>query len=481
MPDTGKADIRVTLAAEVAKYRNRFLMCLIIQLPIWILIWIIAYSNPEFVIKPLIGNVMPVYLLIIAIFSTFIQFFLGWPFYTGAYKSVRHGSANMDVLVVLGTTAAWFYGLLLIFIGNPFVKQQQMEGMEPMQSDKELTHITHAIAHNFEVSSTLITVILLGKLLETFSKKQTVDKLSQLASLKVTKAILMEAPPKLEKAGVETDVDLLAVGDFVKVQNGSIVPIDGTVVLGTGLVNESMLTGESRPQHKEVGSKVYGGTLLFRGGIIIKVEKLAENAAINQIMKLVETAQSAKAPIQGVADKIARYFVPIIVLLAVLDWVFWFSYTYSKLGIRTIVLPMGMSRFQFAFNFGISTLVIACPCALGLATPTAVMVGTGIAASFGVLIKGGDVLERINNITTVVFDKTGTLTSGAPIVKDFIDVAKKFKYELPSYQQNFNFDDLIHLTYLSEGQSEHPLAKAICKYCTEKKEGGKFDESFSLS
>lgn len=162
--------------------------------------------------------------------------------------------------------------------------------MSGMSEEEGLTHTTHSIAHNFEVSSTLITAILLGKLLESFSKKQTVDKLSQLASLKVTKAILMEAPPKLEKTGVETDVDLLCIGDFVKVQNGSIIPIDGTVILGTGLVNESMLTGESRPQHKESGSKVYGGTLLFRGGIIIKVEKLAENAAINQIMKLVETA-----------------------------------------------------------------------------------------------------------------------------------------------------------------------------------------------
>lgn len=137
------------------------------------------------------------------------------------------------------------------------------------------------MAHNFEISSTLITAILLGKLLETLSKKQTVDKLSQLASLKVTKAMLMESPPKLENPGVETDVDLLCIGDLVKVSNGSIIPIDGTVVVGTGLVNESMLTGESRPQHKEATSKVYGGTLLFRGGIIIRVEKLAENAAIN--------------------------------------------------------------------------------------------------------------------------------------------------------------------------------------------------------
>lgn len=219
-PEGDKTDIRVTLQDEVNKYRNRFLMCLLIQLPIWILIWIVAYTNPMFVIKPIIGNVLPVYLLIIIVLSTIIQFYLGMSFYIGAYKSVRHGSANMDVLVVLGTTAAWLYGILLLFIGNPFVrKNKEMAGheMEGMTDYEELSHVTHAIAHNFEVSSTLITAILLGKLLESFSKKQTVDKLSQLASLKVTKANLIDAPPKLEKPGVETDVDLLCVGDFVKV------------------------------------------------------------------------------------------------------------------------------------------------------------------------------------------------------------------------------------------------------------------------
>jgi P-type Cu+ transporter len=343
--ENDKQDFRDVLQAEVTKYRNRFFLSLFIQMPIWVLIWIIKYTNPHFLVSPLIYNVVPLYLVIIMVFSSIIQFYLGAPFYSGAYKSVRHGSANMDVLVVLGTTAAWLYGVLLLFIGNPFLNQDNeayvghMEGMDPR------VHTIHAQAHNFEISSTLITVILLGKLLESFSKKQTVDKLSQLASLKVTRAILVSPPAALSKIGVETDVELLVIGDLVKVQNGSTVPIDGTTVIGTGLCDESMLTGESRPQHKEVGSKVYGGTLLTRGGLIIRVDKLAENAAINQIMKLVESAQSAKAPIQGVADKIAKYFVPTIVLLAVLDWIYWFSFTYSPHGQRTIVLPEGISHF----------------------------------------------------------------------------------------------------------------------------------------
>ena len=200
--------------------------------------------------------------------------------------------------------------------------------------------------------------------------------------------------------------------------------------------------------------------MLIRGTIVVRVEKLAENAAINQIMKLVESAQSAKAPIQGVADKIAKYFVPTIVVLAILAWIFWFSFTFSPRGEEKLDLGR-KTKFVFAFNFGISTLVIACPCALGLATPTAVMVGTGIAANFGVLIKGGDILERINRITTVVFDKTGTLTAGKPEVKDLIDVHQTFKVTLPGSQQNKTLADLLKFTYLCEQSSEHPLAKAI--------------------
>ena len=180
-------------------------------------------------------------------------------------------------------------------------------------------------------------------------------------------------------------------------------------------------------------------------------------------MKLVESAQSAKAPIQGVADKIAKYFVPTIVLLAILSWVFWFSFAYSDSGKEMLFLG-GQTRFVFAFNFGVSTLVIACPCALGLATPTAVMVGTGIAASFGCLIKGGDVLENINGISMVVFDKTGTLTAGSPSVKDLINVVGKFKPQKvnPSLEiEPFTKEELLTVLHVCEASSEHPLAQAM--------------------
>ena len=218
------------------------------------------------------------------------------------------------------------------------------------------------------------------------------------------------------------DLQLLVIGDIIKVVQGQTIPIDGTIIKGSGLVDESMLTGESKPIMKNISQKVFGGTLLTRGGILVRVDKLADSAAINQIMRLVEAAQTAKAPIQSTADTMAKYFVPTIVLLAIITWIFWFSVVYKSFLNLPLTTDVHDNKFVFAFNFGISTLVIACPCALGLATPTAVMVGTGIAASHGVIIKGGDILERTSDITTVIFDKTGTLTNGELFVKDFIDV-----------------------------------------------------------
>lgn len=190
---------------------------------------------------------------------------------------------------------------------------------------------------------------------------------------------------------------------------------------------------------------MFGGSILLQGNVIMKVTRTADNSSLNQIIKLVEGAQNARAPIQGLADRISKYFVPIVILLTCVAWIIWFSYAYSQHGIEYVKLN-GQSRFQFAFSFGISTLVIACPCALGLATPTAVMVGTGVAASFGILIKGGDVLEKISGITTIVFDKTGTLTSGQPMVKDLISIHDHFKLEAANKDKDF----LLFLALMAE-------------------------------
>jgi len=220
-----------------------------------------------------------------------------------------------------------------------------------------------------------------------------------------------------------------------------------------------MLTGEARPVHKEIGLKVFGGTILIQGSLIVKVEKISEDATFNQIMRLVENAQNTKAPIQAYADKISSVFVPIIVILAILDWIVWYSIVYTDTNDRLGFLSTPhKSRFAFAFDFGISTLVIACPCALGLATPTAVMVGTGLAASYGILIKSADILEKIYSIDTIVFDKTGTLTSGKPQVKDLINCAQKFVIAEASSDNTY----LQEMLYLAEKTSEHPIAVSIC-------------------
>lgn len=281
------------------------------------------------------------------------------------------------------------------------------------------TMMIHAHVHNWETSSILILIIVLGKYIEAYSKMKTVGQLSDLASLKVTKAFLVSESEKknlsLTAKTSEIPVELLEVKDLVMVNPGGAVPTDGVVVMGRGMCNESMLTGEALPINKEIGMKVFGGTILLQGTIILKVSKTSDNATFNQIMKLVENAQNTKAPIQGYADKISSVFVPIIVVLAVITWIVWFNVVFNDQENSFELLSDDfMAKFTFSFEFGISTLVIACPCALGLATPTAVMVGTGLAASYGILIKSADILEKIIKIDTIVFDKTGTLTSGKP-------------------------------------------------------------------
>mmetsp|Transcript_1220 Transcript_1220/g.2227 ORF Transcript_1220/g.2227 Transcript_1220/m.2227 type:complete len:674 (+) Transcript_1220:1064-3085(+) len=357
----------------------------------------------------------------------------------------------MDVLIVIGTTSAWLYGTILLIFG--YGKYDDMDTFHTQ---------VHSHAHNFETASVIITIVQVGKLIESYSKMKTVEKLSELASLKVTQANLVEERD-LDKLNLNCkvkviQVELLEKNDFVLVQPGGQVPTDGVVIFGRGCCNESMLTGESLPVQKDIGVGVFGGTVLTQGSIIIKVTKAAEDATFNQIMKLVENAQNTKAPIQGVADKISSYFVPTIVTLAILDWIIWFIVVYTDSDESILPSSQHMKRFQFAFDFGISTLVIACPCALGLATPTAVMVGTGMAASYGILIKGADILEKIKNIDTIVFDKTGTLTSGNMLVNEVINCKNRFNLEKAKEDNEM----LYEVVYLTEMNSEHPIGQSIC-------------------
>ena len=337
-----------------------------------------------------------------------VQFIIGWQFYTGAYKSLRSGSANMDVLVALGTSAAFFYSLY-----------ESIKWMRGLTNDPHLY---------FETSAVLITLILFGKYLEARAKSQTTNALSSLLNLQAKDARVM-------RGGKEqlVSIDALQVGDHIIVKPGEKVPVDGVIIKGNSSVDESMLTGESIPVEKHMGDKVIGATMNKNGSFTMEATKVGKDTALQSIVKIVESAQGSKAPIQRMADVISGYFVPIVVGIAILTFIVWMLFV--KQG------------FEASLVAAISVLVIACPCALGLATPTSIMVGTGRAAEQGILFKGGKHLERTHEIETIVLDKTGTITKGEPEVTDFTGDDRALQY-LAS----------------SEQSSEHPLASAIVKY-----------------
>ncbi|XVE48458.1 hypothetical protein DITRI_Ditri01bG0003800 [Diplodiscus trichospermus] len=320
-----------------------------------------------------------------------IQFVVGKRFYIAAWRALRNGSTNMDVLVALGTSAAYFYSVGALLYGA-------------------LTGFWSPTY--FETSSMLITFVLLGKYLECLAKGKTSDAIKKLVELAPSTALLVVKDKGGNIIGErELDTLLIQPGDTLKVLPGAKLPADGVVVWGSSYVNESMVTGESAPVLKEVDSPVIGGTINLHGALHIKATKVGSEAVLSQIISLVETAQMSKAPIQKFADFVASIFVPTVVTLALFTLLGW--YVGGVVGAYPDQwLPENGNHFVFALMFSISVVVIACPCALGLATPTAVMVATGVGANNGVLIKGGDALERAQKVKYVIFDKTGTLTQG---------------------------------------------------------------------
>ncbi|MBP1948625.1 heavy metal translocating P-type ATPase [Virgibacillus litoralis] len=345
--------------------------------------------------------------------ATPVQFVIGWQFYVGAYKNLRNGGANMDVLVALGTSAAYFYSLYEAFntIGNP--------GYMP--------HLY------FETSAILITLILFGKYLETNAKGKTTVALSKLLDLQAKQARVIRNGEELMIA-----VEEVAVGDHLIIKPGEKFPVDGIVVKGKTSVDESMITGESIPIEKDEQSNVIGSTMNKNGTVEMEATKVGKDTALASIVKAVEDAQGTKAPIQRLADVISGYFVPIVVGIAILTFIIWISF----------VTP---GAFEPALVAAIAVLVIACPCALGLATPTSIMVGTGKSAESGILFKGGEHLERTHQLDTIILDKTGTVTKGKPEVTDFTGA-----------------EETLKLLASAEKGSEHPLAEAIVAYATEK-------------
>lgn len=343
-----------------------------------------------------------------------VQFIIGWPFYVGAFKALRNGSANMDVLVALGTSAAFFYSLYVT-----------------LQTLSQNGHGAHEVELYYETSAVLITLIVLGKLLEALAKGRSSEAIKTLMGLQAQTAIVIRDGSEQRVA-----IEEVVAGDVLIVKPGEKIPVDGIVLDGASTVDESMLTGESMPVEKRQGDTLIGATINKNGAMRMQAEKVGKQTALAQIIKVVEEAQGSKAPIQRVADRISGIFVPIVTALALIAFLVWFF----------VVEPGDIGN---ALEKAIAVLVIACPCALGLATPTSIMAGSGRAAELGVLFKGGEHLESTHHIDTVVLDKTGTVTKGKPELTDVKAAA------------GFEEAKLLSWVGAAERSSEHPVAEAL--------------------
>jgi len=351
------------------------------------------------------------------ILSTPIQFVIAWPFYRNSFTSIRVGSANMDVLVALGTSAAYFYsavGFLFFNIDHPF----------------------------WESSAALLFFILLGRYYEAVAKGRASEAIKELLKLEAKEAHVVRDPEGKPLASngaggkeVTVPIDQLVLGDIIVVRPGEKIPVDGIIVDGKTHIDEKVITGESFPVSREIGDQVIGATVNQEGLFKFKATKVGKETLLYQIIAMVEEAQARKAPIQDLVDKISEYFVPTAVVLAVMTFVGW--YFFAALPFRTGLIRM------------IAVLVISCPCAMGLATPTALVVGVGRGAKFGVILKGGEALEKAYRVNAVAFDKTGTLTIGKPVVTEFIPLG------------GYNEKEAIKLAAAVEVGSEHPLARAV--------------------
>ena len=349
--------------------------------------------------------------------ATPVQFIAGYRFYVNAYKAARHRTTNMDTLIAVGTSAAYFYSIAVVFL----------PGMVAF-------HDTY-----FDSSAMIITLILFGKYLEAKAKGSTSEAIRKLIDLQ----------PKTARRiidGIETEVPVeeLDVHDLFIVRPGERIPTDGAVVEGSSAVDESMLTGESIPVEKSEASEVIGGSINKNGLLTVRATRIGKDTALAQIVRLVEEAQGSKAPVQRLADRVAAVFVPTVIIIAIATFVFWYLLGYD------LFSSMPAPRFVFSLTAFISVLVIACPCALGLATPTAIMVGTGKGAENGILIKNGEALERAGKVQVIVFDKTGTLTKGEPDVTDVNPIGT-------------SENEVLFFAASIEKGSEHPLAKAIIR------------------
>ena len=386
---------------EFRKIKGYFIFSLIFAVPTFIMM-ILEWFKIQ----------MPFMEYILFLLATPVQMIVGWNFYKSAWAALKNKSANMDTLITIGTLSAYFLSVYNV-IFNPMAGQY------------------------FEVSTILITLVMLGKLLEAIAKGKTSDAIKKLMGLSPKIATIIR-----DGVEVQIKIDDVKVDDIIIVKPGEKIPVDGVIISGHSSVDESMITGESIPVEKKIGDEVIGATINKHGMLKVKATKIGENSTLAHIIKMIEDAQGHKAPIQRFADVVSAYFVPIVITLALVSGGLWY-FAFGK-------------TLSFGILIAVSVLVIACPCALGLATPTAIMVGTGKGASNGILIKGGDALEAAHKVKYVIFDKTGTITIGKPVVTNVV------------CEDHVDGEKFLHIAGSIEKNSEHPLADAIVNYVKEK-------------
>jgi len=399
-------DVTTAARREIRTIRNRFILAVILGA----LIMILGFG-PSFIGKP--------YLL--WALATPVQFWAGWRFYRGAWGALKHRTADMNTLIAVGTSAAYFYSVIAILFPSLFVAAGRGADVY------------------FDTAALIIGLILLGRFLEARARGQTSEAIKKLIGMQPRTALVIRDGEERE-----IPVDDVQVGDFILVRPGERVPVDGTIRHGYSSIDESMITGESIPVDKKVGDEVIGATINKTGSFQFEATKVGKDTTLAQIIRMVEEAQGSKAPIQRLADIIASYFVPIVIGIAIITFIIWY-----------FVGPIPALTFAL-LNF-VAVLIIACPCALGLATPTAIMVGTGKGAENGVLIRSAEALERAHKIRTILLDKTGTLTQGEPKVTEVIAV--------PPFSQ----EEILRLAASAERGSEHPLGEAIVEAVSESK------------
>jgi Cu+-exporting ATPase len=449
---------RLSHKGEIKRWRNTFLLCLVFAIPTMGVAMGLESECPE-----LIYPGLSVRNLILWVLCTVIQFVGGAYFYVSAFRALKHKTTNMDVLIMLATTIAYVYSVIVTIVA--------------MAKEDRVPVIF------FETPVMLLVFVALGRWLEHIAKGKTSEALANLMSLQASEATLVTLGPKDTIVSEDSiDIQLVQRGDIIKVIPGDKIPVDGRVLVGDSMVDESMLTGESMPVHKQPEDVVMGGTVNLHGLLLVKATHVGQDSALAQIIRLVEDAQSSKAPIQQFADKIAGFFVPFIIVTAMVTFLIWIivgnvnydpinDFTHRRIDENSTKnescnreYPNQSDSYfamEFAFQTAITVLCIACPCALGLATPTAVMVGTGQGAKQGILIKGGEPLELAHKVKAVVFDKTGTLTHGKPQV-----VNAQILQQVSSSEKR----RLLAAIGTAEASSEHPLGLAICDYVKEELE-----------